>query len=390
MNYNFDEIIQREGTNSLKFDGRVRYFGTNDLLPLWVADMDFRTPDFIVNAIKKRADHEIYGYSIKSEGFDNSVVQWMSRRFNWTIQPEWIFFTPGVVSALNFAVLAFTDPGDKVIVQPPVYFPFYTAVKEHQREPVYNQLKYLDGEYVMDLDHLESLIDEKTKLLILCNPHNPVGRVWKQEELESLGTICLKHNLIILSDEIHSDLILKGNKHIPLASISKELADITVTSMAPSKTFNVAGLASSIAIISNTGLQVKFKHLPNSLHLSSGNLFGVTAFEAAYANGENWLCQLLDYLDYNFNFLQSYVSEHIREIKVVRLEGTYLAWLDCANLKKRVNNLTDFFVKEAKVGFSKGSDFGPGGDDFMRINIGCQTSVIKEALLRVKNATDRI
>ncbi len=390
MVYNFDEILNRKGTNSLKHDGRLRYFGTDDILPLWVADMDFRTPDFIMQAIRKRAEHEILGYSIKSEGYDQSVVNWMERRFGWTIQPEWISFTPGVVSAINFAVLAYTDPGDKIIIQVPVYFPFFTAIKDHNRLILYNQLKYQDGNYNMDLENLESLIDDKAKLLILCSPHNPVGRVWKREELIALGDICLKHNLVVFSDEIHSDIIIKGNIHTPFASISKELDSITVTSMAPSKTFNVAGLASSVAIISDAGLRKRFEQIPKSLHLTSGNIFGNIALEAAYSKGEEWLGQMLEYIENNYIFVKSFIDEYIKDIKVIRLEGTYLVWLDCNYLKNKAGDLNNFFVQKAKAGLSRGTDFGPGGDGFMRINIGCPQSVLREALDRVKNAVERL
>jgi len=390
MQYNFDEIIERGGTNSLKYDGKVRYFGTSDIMPLWVADMDFRTPDFIMQAIRERVEHEILGYSIKSEGFDQSVVNWMKRRLGWAIQPEWISFTPGVVSAINFAVLAFTDPGDKIIIQTPVYYPFYTAVKDHNRILLHNQLKYHDGNYEMDLENLESLIDEKTKLLILCSPHNPVGRVWKREELIALGDICLKHNLIVFSDEIHSDIIIKGNYHTPFASVSKELDNITVTSMSPSKTFNIAGLASSVAITSNTELKNRYEQIPKSMHLTSGNIFGNVALEAAYSKGDTWLGQMQEYLGNNFIYLKAFIEENIKEIKVVSLEGTYLVWLDCNVLMKKTGNLNDFFVQKAKTGLSKGTDFGPGGDGFMRINIGCPLSILREALKRIKNAVNAL
>ncbi len=390
MIYNFDEIVRRDGTNSLKYDGRSGYFGVSDILPLWVADMDFKTPDFVMKAIRQRAEHEILGYSIKSEGFDKSVINWMQRRFEWTVKPEWISFTPGVVAAINFAVLGFSEPGDKIIIQPPVYFPFFTAVKDHNRQLVVNQLKNIDGHYTMDLDHLESIIDDKTKLFILCNPHNPVGRVWKRKELEDLGNICVKHKLTVFSDEIHSDIILNGHEHIPFAKVSKEFDNITVTSMAPSKTFNIAGLSSSVAIISNYNLKKKFEHIPKSLHLTGGNIFGNVALEAAYREGEEWLLQMLAYLDKNFRFVKSFINENIKEIKVIDLEGTYLVWLDCTSIKARAGNLNKFFVEKAKTGLSGGNDFGPGGDGFMRLNIGCPLSVLKEALQRIKNAVDKL
>lgn len=386
MAYNFDEIIERNGTNCLKYDGKAKYFGSNDLLPLWVADMDFRTPDFIINALKKRLDHEILGYSLKPDSFFNSLVNWVDRRFNWQIKKEWISFTPGVVSALNFSVLSFTKPGDKVIIQTPVYFPFFTAITDHGRQIAVNELIYKDGNYSMDYDGLRSLIDEKTKLLILCNPHNPVGRVWRKDELQTIADICLEKNITILSDEIHSDLILPGHKHFPLASLSDEIAAITVTLMAPSKTFNMAGLASSAAITSNPDLKRQFEKIPNSMHISSGNLFGITAFEAAYTHGDIWLHELVLYLDKNLTFIEQFINANIPSMKVVRAEGTYLAWLDCTNLGMNDKDLRDFFIHKAKVGLNSGTDFGSGGEGFMRINFGCPKSVLEKGLTRIEAA----
>ena len=386
MVYNFDEIIERNGTNCLKYDGKAKYFGSNDILPLWVADMDFRTPDFVINALKKRLDHEILGYSLKPDRFFNSLVNWVDRQFNWQIKKDWISFTPGVVSALNFSILSFTKPGDKVIIQTPVYFPFFTAITDHGRKITVNELIYKDGNYSMDYDGLRSLIDAETKLLILCNPHNPVGRVWRKDELQTLADICLEKNITIISDEIHSDLILSGHKHIPLASLSDQIASITVTLMAPSKTFNMAGLASSAAITSNPELKRQFEKIPNSMHISSGNLFGITAFEAAYTHGDNWLQELVIYLGKNLTFIEQFIKANIPLMKVVRAEGTYLAWLDCTNLGMDDKDLRDFFISKAKVGLNSGTDFGAGGEGFMRINFGCPKSVLEKGLTRIEAA----
>lgn len=386
MQYNFDEIIERNGTSSLKYDGKKRYFGTDDVLPMWVADMDFRSPDFIIEALKKRLSHEILGYNIKPEGFYASVIEWMKRRFNWDVKADWISFTPGVVSALNFGVLSLTEPKQKVIIQTPVYAPFFKVVKNHDRQLVINELKLQNGRYVMDLDNLQSQIDKDTKAIILCSPANPAGRVWTKDELIALGDVCLRNNLIIISDEIHSDLILKGHKHIPLASISKELADITVTCMAPSKTFNIAGLASSVIITSNPDLKQRFDALPNSLDLNNGNLFGIEALQAAYRNGDEWLGQMLAYLDDNLDFLEKEVKLRLPKIKVIRPEGTYLVWLDCREMGMTPPELRKFFINEAKVGLNSGTDFGPGGDGFMRMNVGCPRAIIAEGLNRIENA----
>jgi cysteine-S-conjugate beta-lyase len=386
MIYNFDEIIERNGTNSLKYDGKERYFGKQDLIPLWVADMDFRTPDFIIDALKMRLQHEILGYTLKTDHFFNALVKWVDRRFNWQIQKEWISFTPGVVSALNFGVLSFTKPGDKVIIQTPVYHPFFTAISDHDRQITINELIYNDGQYSMDYDGLRSLIDNKTKLLILCNPHNPVGRVWKKEELMTLANICLEKGVTIISDEIHSDLILPGSKHIPIASLSDEIAAITVTLMAPSKTFNIAGLASSAAISSNPDLKRNFEKIPNSMHISSGNLFGLTAFEAAYTLGDIWLQELLHYLDKNLIFIKEFFRVNIPSVQVVNTEGTYLAWLNFKKLGMTDNELRTFLINNAKVGLNSGTDFGPGGEGFMRINFGCPKQVLEEGLKKIHAA----
>ena len=390
MHYNFDEIIERNGTSSLKYDGKKRYFGTDDVLPMWVADMDFRSPDFIVNALEKRLSHGILGYNIKPEGFYTSVINWLKRRFDWEVQQDWISFTPGVVSALNFGVLSLTEPGQKVIIQTPVYAPFFKVVKNHNRQLIVNELKLQHGRYVMDLNHLESQIDEDTKAIILCSPANPAGRVWTKEELLALGNICLKNNLIIISDEIHSDLILKGHKHIPLASLSKELADITVTCMAPSKTFNIAGLASSVIITSNPELKQRFDMLPNSLDLNNGNLFGIEALQAAYTHGDEWLKQMLAYLDGNMDFLENYINQHLPKIKIVRPEGTYLVWLDCREMGMKPMELRRFFIEEAKVGLNSGTDFGQGGEGFMRMNVGCPREIIVEGLRRIQGAMEKL
>lgn len=386
MQYNFDELIDRNGTNSLKHDGKIRYFGTNDILPLWVADMDFRSPDFIIKALDKRLAHGILGYNIRSEGFNTSVCAWMKRRFNWEVRPEWLSFTPGVVSALNFGILSFTEPGDKVIVQTPVYAPFFKVVKNHKRQLTINELVIKNGKYVMDLDNLRNSIDKSTKAIILCSPHNPVGRVWQKDELLALAEICLEHNLIVISDEIHSDLIFSGNKHIPFASLSKDLANITVTCMAASKTFNIAGLASSVIITPNPALKQRFDMLPNSLDLNNGNIFGMEALEAAYTHGDEWLGQMLRYLEGNIQCIDQYLKDKIPSIKLFCPEGTYLAWLDCRALGLKQNELRNFFIDKAKVGLNNGTDFGPGGEGFMRINIGSPRSVLLEAMERIEKA----
>ena len=384
--YNFDEIVQREGTNCIKYDAREWVFNTNDVLPLWVADMDFKTPDFIVNAIKERANHEIYGYTYKSESYFQAIINWMQRRHGWTIQKEWISSSPGVVAGLTIAIESFSKPGDEVIVQPPVYFPFFDCVKGTKRTLVENPLKIENDRYTFDFEDLKSKTTDKTKLLLLCNPQNPGGMAWTKEELKELSAICLENKIMVISDEIHSDLIYKGHKHIPYASLSEEAAKNCAVFMAPSKTFNVAGLSSSIAIIPN---KRNFAHYERRLgvgHLGMGNIFGSVALEAAYTNGDEWLEQMLKYLWENYILVKETFENSLPKVKVMPLEATYLVWLDFTAYKLNDDELSKFIIEEAKVGLNNGGRFGTGGDGWMRINIGCPRSVLAEGLEKLTSA----
>ncbi len=386
MNYNFDEIIDRTNSNSVKYDLRETIFKTDDVIPMWVADMDIKTPDFIINAIKKRLNHEILGYTFRGEEFNNSVISWMKKIHNWEIKNNWISFSPGVVPAINMSVLAFTDLGDKIIVQPPVYFPFFSAIKDNKRIMLENQLKYEKGVYTIDFQNLESLIDDKVKMIILSSPHNPVGRVWTKTELIRLAKICTENNILILSDEIHSDLIFDGYKHIPLASLSSIISDITITCIAPSKTFNITGLSSSAVIISNEKLLDKYNKILDTLHLGMGNIFGLVALKAAYNDGEEWLNQLMQYLAGNVSFVRSFLENNMPEVKLVNPESTYLLWLDFSKLGLSNKELNKILINKAKVGLSDGRVFGKGGEGFQRMNIACPRSVVEKAMLRIKNA----
>ena len=384
--YNFDEIIPREGTNCIKYDAREWIFKTNDVLPLWVADTDFRTPDFIVEAIKNRAGHEIFGYTFKPESYFNAVIGWMKRRHNWSIEKEWISSSPGVVAGLTVAIETFSKPGDGVIVQPPVYFPFFDCVKGTKRKLIENPLKIVNGRYTFDFDDLKSKIDKKTKLLLLCNPQNPGGTVWNQNELQELAAICIENNIMVISDEIHSDLIFKGNRHIPFATLSEEAAKNSVVCMAPSKTFNVAGLASSLIIIPDKAKMARYERALGVGHLGMGNIFGSVALEAAYAKGDEWLEQLLDYLWENYLFLETFIKEKLPKIKVMKPEATYLIWLDFRDYGMNDDELMKFTLEEAKVGLNNGGRFGAGGDGWLRLNIGCPRSVLEEGLKRLEKA----
>lgn len=384
--YNFDEIVPREGTNCIKYDALERFFGSKDVLPLWVADMDFKTPDFIVDAIKKRAEHEIYGYTFRDDAYYNSIIGWMERRHNWKIKKDWISFSPGVVAGLTFGIEAFSKPGDGVVVQPPVYFPFFDCVKGTKRKLIENPLKIENGRYTFDFEDLKAKIDKKTKLLLLCNPQNPGGTVFTREELTELAAICLENKIMVISDEIHSDLIFNGNKHIPFASLSDEIAQNCMVSMAPSKTFNVAGFSSSIVIIPNKTKFARYERAIGVAHLYMGNIFGSVAMEAAYAHGDNWLDQMLDYMWDNYKILEEFFETKLPKVKVMKPEATYLIWLDFREYGMKNAELMKFTIENAKVGLNDGGRFGTGGDGWLRINIGCPRSVLIEALKRLEKA----
>jgi cysteine-S-conjugate beta-lyase len=390
MMWNFDEPVNREGTNCIKYDRREEIFGKKNIIPMWVADMDFKTPGFITEALRDQLKHEIFGYSFRPPEYYSSIINWLKIRQNWDIKKEWITFTPGVVPALNFCTLAFTQPGDKIIVQPPVYFPFFSAVESHGRILVYNPLIEKDDKWRMNYDALVDLIDEKTRMIIISNPHNPVGRVWNPEELKQLADICLKKNILVLSDEIHSDLILPGFAHTAFAGLSEEITASTVTCIAPSKTFNLAGLSTSSVIISNPSLRKSFNRVVDNLHIGGGNIFGTTASVAAYTHGQKWLDALLEYIDNNVDFVENYCRKMIPEIIPVLPEATYMIWLDCRKLEMDGKDLQNFFVQRAGVGMNEGSTFGPGGEGFMRMNLGTTHQTVIKALEQIEKAVSSL
>lgn len=390
MAWNFDEEIQREGTSSVKYDLRKEIFGSKDVIPMWVADMDFRTPDFIISSLEKRLDHGILGYSFRAPEYNQSIADWLRIRQDWTIQNEWICFSPGIVPALNFCTLAFTSPGDEIIVQPPVYFPFFSAIESHGRKLVYNRLMESDGKWEMDFDSLASLITDKTRMIMISNPHNPVGRAWSGEELSRLAGICMKNEILIISDEIHSDLILPGFKHTPIASLSELIASKTITLIAPSKTFNLAGLSTSSVIISDPALRKSFNRVVEGLHVGNGNIFGTIASVSAYSNGHAWLDELLVYINGNVDFVENYCREMIPEIITIRPEATYMIWLDCRKFGMPGKDLQKFFVEKAGTGMNEGSTFGPGGEGFMRMNVGTTRKTVKTAMEQIEKAVSEI
>ena len=381
--YNFDELIDRTNTNCIKYDARSHFFGNSEVLPLWVADMDFKTPDFIVGAIKKRAEHEVFGYTFRPESYNQSIVGWLKRRHNWEIKPEWISFSPGVVAGLTLAIEAFSKPGDGVILQPPVYFPFFDSIKGTGRELIENPLKLENGRYQFDLEDLKQKITPKTKLLLLSNPHNPGGMAWNSDELSALAQICLDNKILIISDEIHSDLIFPGFKHTPLAGISEEIAQNCVVLMAPSKTFNTAGLTTSFLVIPNKRHFAAYERVMRLPHLHMGNIFGTVALEAAYTHGDEWLAQLMDYLLENYNLLERFFRENLPQVNVMKPEATYLIWIDFSALGLSDEVLNQKLI-DGNVGLNRGVQFGKQGSGFMRINIGCTRATLLEALERIK------
>jgi cystathionine beta-lyase len=386
MIWNFDENVEREGTFCVKYDLRKEIFGKHDVIPMWVADMDFKTPEFVITAIRKRLDHEICGYSFRPPEYFTTISAWMKNRHGWIIDNDWICFSPGIVPALNFCTLAYTKPGDSIIVQPPVYFPFFSAVEAHGRKLIFNNLKESDGKYRMDFEQLMKIITPDTRMIMISNPHNPVGRIWTREELETLADICLRNNILILSDEIHSDLVMPGYKHIPLASLSEEIASKTITLIAPSKTFNLAGLSTSSVIISNPELRKSFNAIVENLHVGNGNLFGTIASVSAYTHGQEWLEQLITYLSGNIRIVEDFCRERIPQIIPVTTEATYMIWLDCRKLGMKGRELNSFFINQAGVGLNEGSTFGNGGEGYMRMNVATTRKTLQKALEQIEKA----
>lgn len=389
MKYDFDTFIDRSGTSCVKYDLRAMLFGKEDVLPMWVADMDFPVADFILDAIRERLNHPILGYTFRSDRFAESVASWLDRRHGWSPGTGSIGFSPGIVPALNMCVLEFTDPGDTVVVQPPVYFPFFSAVKNHGRKLVYNQLLKGKNGYEMDLEHLEGLFRKGVRLFFLCNPHNPVGRAWKPEELKKLAELCVRYQVIVISDEIHSDLLLFGNRHLPFAMLGKEVADLTLTCMAPSKTFNLAGLYTSVMIATNPDLMKRYERILDAVHVGGDNILGQVALEAAYTKGDEWLGQLLAYVEKNYLEFSAVLQASVPELQISPLEATYLAWLDFSYLELDDRGLREFIIEKAGLGLNDGPMFGPGGSQHQRLNLATSRKIVMEGASRLARAMER-
>ena len=391
MKYDFDQPINRLHTASLKWDGAHVFLGeqAKGALPMWVADMDFSSPQEVIDELKKRVEHGVFGYPICTQSYYDAIIGWMKRQFDWTIKQESIHYAPGIIPALNYLVQVFTEEGDCVAIQSPVYYPFTNCIVNNNRQVVLNCLKFENGKYTMDYEDLEQkLAANRVKLLLLCSPHNPVGRVWSKEELIKLGEICLKYGVLVVSDEVHADLTLKGVSYTAFAGISEKFAQNTIVCTAASKTFNLAGLQTANIIIPNKELGIEYNNYMKKLHLLKPNIFGQMATEVAYNYGAEWLEQLKDYLQGNLEYLTSYINSNIKKIKVIQPEGTYLVWLDCRELNMAGEELKTFMLENAKIAFDDGYLFGPGGEYFTRINIGCNRETLKEALRRLERAVN--
>ncbi|SES64578.1 cystathione beta-lyase [Salinibacillus kushneri] len=385
----FQQKWDRTGTRSVKWDLSETIFKNKDVLPMWVADMDFPSADAVQDAIIERAKHNIYGYNVMDQPLKKAIHSWLNKRHNWEINTNWLLFSPGVVTSLHMVVQALTNEKDHILIQTPVYPPFYDAIKKHGRNLVKNSLQLKDGKYEIDFDDFEQKIkDHQVSLFILCSPHNPLGRVWTKQELSKMGEICLKHNVTIVSDEIHGDLTYHEYTHIPLGSLSEELSQNVVTCMAPSKTFNLAGLQGSYLVVPNKDNRDKIEQQFKSQGLGMLNTFAIVAMEAAYLHGEEWLDQLLKVLQENKQYVQKTFHENTNLIKVLDAEGTYLLWLDCRNMGLSSSELKQFFQSKAKVGLNDGISFGHEGDGFMRMNIACPKEIVIEGVQRILTALD--
>ncbi len=391
MTYNFDKKIDRTKEYSAKYDELSEKFGDDSLIPLWIADMDLEVAHPITQALENRVNSKIFGYTTRPNFYNDAIVAWLHRRHNWDIEQELIMFSPGVIPSISIILQQLTKTTDNIIIQEPVYSPFSSVVENNGRELRVNPLiKTESGDYVMDYTHLESIIDKQTKFLILCNPHNPVGRVWCKEELEKLANICLKNGVKVISDEIHCDLVFKNSKHTPFASISEVVAKETITCLAPSKTFNIPGLQASVIIHPDKETYNKIDTAFSILDIKRNNCFSLVATHAGYSQGDEWLDSVMNYIEDNAKFLVEYINKNIPLLRVKKPEGTYLMWIDCSALNLSDEALKTFMIEEAKLALSSGHDFGIGGSGYQRINIACPRAIIEKALVQLKVAVNNL
>ena len=386
MGVNFDEAIERRHTNCSKYDGMTASFGRNDLLPLWIADMDFPVPEAVTEAVKKRTEHPVYGYNVFPEGYYAAFAAWTAKHHNWSPDPSWVCHTPGVLTALSTAILAFTKPGDSVLIQPPVYFPFQSTLEALDRRVLNNQLVYKDGYFTIDFEDFEEKAKAAT-MFIFCSPHNPSGRVWKQEELARIEAVCRENDLFVFSDEIHSDIVYEPHRHTVFASLSEWAEQHCIVAMAPSNTFNLAGLEMSHITIPNKERREKFQYLLRyGLHVANGNSFGIPAAQAAYERGEEWYQELLCYLQENLDFLDKALRERVPQVKLVKPESTYIPLLDMSELGIDNQAMSDFLIEKVGAALNAGRTFGPGGERFMRINVATQRANLELFVERLEAA----
>lgn len=392
MQYDFDKLVDRTGSGDLKHGALLPRWGREDLLPLWVADMDFETPDFITNALKKRLEHSLFGYTVTPDGYWTSIINWIRSHHQWDVRREWLSFIPGIVKGIGLVVNFFTRPDEKVIIQPPVYHPFRLVPEGNGREVVMNPLREnADGSYSMDFDNLERVADDKCRVLILCNPHNPAGICWDRETLVRLADFCKERGILVISDEIHCDMALFGHKHIPFASVSESARENSITFQAPTKTFNMAGLVSSYAIVPNEQLRTKFFHWLTVNEMDEPTLFAPIATIAAFENGEDWRRQMLAYVEKNILFVEEYCREHIPGIRPWRPQASFLIWLDCRALGLDHKQLLDLFIDKAHLALNDGEMFGhKEGAGFMRLNVATPQSVLRTALEQLSNAVSQL
>lgn len=389
--YDFDKIVDRTGSGDLKHEVLEERYGRADLLPLWVADMDFETPQFITDALRRRLDHSLFGYTVEPKDYWPTVQKWIKDHHQWDVKREWLSYIPGIVKGIGMVVNVFTKPDEKVIIQPPVYHPFRLTPEGNGREVVYNPLKENeDGTYSMDFENLADVADEKCRVLILSNPHNPAGIVWGKETLARLADFCYDHNILVISDEIHCDMALWGNKHVPFATASEKAAQCSITFGAPSKTFNIAGIVSSYSIIPNDEIRNKFYTWLAANELNEAPMFSPIATIAAFQNGEEWRKAMLQYIEGNIIFVEDYCRENLPQIKPLRPEASFLVWLDCRALGLDHESLVDLFVNKARLALNDGEMFGKGGEGFMRMNVGTPRAVLKKALDQLKAAIDNL
>lgn len=389
MNYNFDEVVCRKHTDALKLEALAPRWGRTDLLPMWVADMDFKTPPFIVEVMKKRMECEVFGYTARPESWYEAIISWQARRHQWTITKEMISFVPGVVPALAMAVQAFTERGEKVMIQQPVYNPFAQVIRNNHRELVNCPLELKDGQYHINFEVFEEKI-KGCKLFLFCHPHNPGGRVWTREELQKVATICAQNNVIVVADEIHADLTLPPYQHIPFATVSEEAAQNSVVFASPSKAFNMAGLATSYAVIANPTLRRRFESYVEGNELAAGNVFAFNTVVAAYNKGEEWLQQMLNYVQGNVDEVIHYIEKYIPQLKVIVPQASYLVFIDFSALQLSQKEIVALCTDKAHLALNDGAIYGEEGKGYMRINLACPRSVVKQALIQLKEAVRSI